>query len=325
MDDAAALRRVHAFFDAADQRDAKAFKAMLAQGFILFEDGRAVQGDALSKGWVRSHKNAERPRMRSCNKERIRRSNNAVVYMGDCSEHIPAHGKRPASDWQGWNTVVLVHGARTWKVVLWQWQKSGLAAERNRWNEAYRAGTGFTKKPNKLLIASVAGVAPGGALVLAMGQGRNALYLASRGWRVTGVDISNEGIRIAEQQAAERGISINAILADIDKYDVGKDRWDLVTMLYAGNDVGWIERIRTGIKPGGLFVVEYFHKDDGAAADADGFKTGELAKLFSGWYIIRDEVVSDVADWTFRKTKLVRFVAKKRSLADRRRPPPLAR
>jgi 2-polyprenyl-3-methyl-5-hydroxy-6-metoxy-1,4-benzoquinol methylase len=56
---------------------------------------------------------------------------------------------------------------------------------------------GFEKQPNRLLVDAVAKRKPGRALDVAMGQGRNALYLASRGWKVTGVNFSDEGVRAA--------------------------------------------------------------------------------------------------------------------------------
>jgi hypothetical protein len=118
---------------------------------------------------------------------------------------------------------------------------------------------------------------------------------------------------LAKQAAAERGVALDTVLADIDEYDFGTARWDLVTMIYAGNNQGWIERIKPSIKPGGLFVLEFFYKDpaDSNAGDFTGIGEGELASAFAGWQILRDEVVEDVADCGKTKAKLVRFVARK--------------
>ncbi len=204
--------------------------------------------------------------------------------------------------------MVPVDGA--WKVALWQWQLGGISAKRETWNAAFRNGNSFSKKPTRLLVDTVKGVKPGAALVLAMGQGRNALYLASKGWKVTGVDISDVGLAEARKDAAARGLTLNAVNADIDKYDFGTDRWDLATMLYAGTSKDWIARLKKAIKPGGMIVVEFFHDDPEDPYDG-GFATGELAKQFSGWKIIRHEVVDDVADWGRKKQSMVRFVARK--------------
>jgi SAM-dependent methyltransferase/ketosteroid isomerase-like protein len=312
-DDSAAIARVHAFFAAVDGRDTDAFHALASTGFFLFEDGYVRPADRMSKNWADTNAAGKPRRTRTCADEQVRRSGGAVIYVGDCKEHDPAHGDRPAQDWQGWNTVVLMPESGAWKVALWQWQKGGIEAERDRWNESYRRGIGYSTRPNRLLVETVAGVAPGTALDVATGQGRNALYLAEQGWQVTGVDISDEGLRHARQAAIERGVTLEAVQANIDEYDFGTARWALVTMIYAGSDKGWIERIKPSIAPGGLFVLEFFYKDpaDTNAGTFVGVGAGELAAAFAGWEILRDEVVEDVADWGQRKTKLVRFVARK--------------
>src|SRR5207244_3317048 len=106
------------------------------------------------------------------------------------------------------------------------------------------------------------------ALDIAMGQGRNAVFLASQHWKVTGVDISDEGIRIAKEDAARRKLTLDTVESDIDKYDLGKDKWDLIAMIYAGNDMKLIERIKPALRKKGIFVTEYF------AADSEAAKTG---------------------------------------------------
>lgn len=314
MDDAAARARVRAFFGAIDQRDGDALAGVVTSEFVLFENGNKMTRVNLTNRWQRGAKDSPSPRQRTCSDEEIRRGEGVVIYIGDCLEHQPAYGGRPAQEWQGWNTLVLAPEGGSWKVALWYWQKSGIEARRDYWNDIYRRGTGYSEEPNRLLVTSVEGVKPGRALDLAMGQGRNALYLAAQGWQVTGVDISDEGIRLAREAAAARGLLLDAVLADLDTYDFGTERWDLVTMIYAGADLGWIERIKPSVKPGGLFVLEFFEKDpDGPGTGSIvGVERGQLAPIFAGWEILRDEAVEDVADWGERPAKLIRFVARRR-------------
>ncbi|MCA9617610.1 MAG: methyltransferase domain-containing protein [Myxococcales bacterium] len=312
LDEAAAKAQAQAFFASVDGRDREAFRALTGEGFVLFEDGYATSAEALSKGW--SPGNNDRPaRSRRCDDEQVRRGTTTVTYLGDCTESQPAQGDMPAQTWRGWNTVVLAREGDDWKVVLWQWQKGGAEAERDRYNDAYRRKAYFVETPNRLLAGTVEAVAPGSALVLAMGQGRNALYLAEKGWTVTGVDISDEGIRLAEAAAASRGLTLTATVADIDGYDFGVARWDLVTMVYAGGDHDWIRRAKEALKPGGLFVFEFAKKDpdDPSTGPFAGVEPGELVAQFAGWQVLRDEVVEDVADWGKREVPLVRFVARK--------------
>jgi SAM-dependent methyltransferase len=101
-----------------------------------------------------------------------------------------------------------------------------------------------------------------------MGQGRNAVYLASKGWKVTGIDISDEGVRIARETAAKQKLALDAIETDSDTWDFGTSRWALVTMIYSGADVPTVERVKTSLRRGGLFVVEVFHRTARAAPEA---------------------------------------------------------
>tara|TARA_R110002096_G_scaffold77896_1_gene183113 strand:+ start:8556 stop:9275 length:720 start_codon:yes stop_codon:yes gene_type:complete len=193
-----ATAAVHRFFDAVDSRNIDLFTKAIAPNFALFEDGRATSAAGLVGYWD----DASSPlRQRQCKSETIRQSHGSVVYTGDCTE-TPVQGgsSRAAKDsWQGWNTVVLVSRDDSWDVVFWQWQPSGIAGERIRWNDAYRRGNSFSKEPTSFLVDSIKNAVPGRALVLAMGQGRNALYLATQGWQVTGVDLSDIGIAKAQR------------------------------------------------------------------------------------------------------------------------------
>src|SRR5205085_5413646 len=148
---------------------------------------------------------------------------------------------------------VWVREGETWKVAHWQVEEE--PSPRDEWNEAFRRSIGFNREPNRLLVEAVKGRKPGRALDVAMGQGRNALYLASQGWKVTGVDISDEGLRIARDQARAKKLALDTIEADVDKWDFGTNRWDLVTLIYAGSDNARLAKIKPCLKQGGLVIV----------------------------------------------------------------------
>lgn len=190
---------------------------------------------------------------------------------------------------------------------------AGLEAYRRKWNRHYTSGRGFNLLPAKLLVEVVEGESPGRALDLGMGQGRNALFLATRGWDVTGVDIADEGLRIARQTAEQQGLALRAIHQDIDRFDLTQETWDLVTMIYMGKDVDVVKRILASLRHNGLFVCEYFHADSKFSAGSGGWRTGELAEVVgNGFEVLRDEVVEDQVDWANRcRTMLVRFVARR--------------
>jgi hypothetical protein len=214
--------------------------------------------------------------------------------------------------WVGWYTLQWRRDGEAWKLRLWTWMRGGGASARETWNEIYRNDAGFEKLPNKLLVEVTKGLRPGTALDLAMGQGRNALYLASIGWTVTGIDFSDEGIKIARDEAAKRKLTLSTINADIDAWDFGKEKWDLITMIYPGdNHDPWIAKAKVALKKGGLFVLEYFAGEPDKPDD--GYVPGHLAKLFGdGFVILRDDNIDGRPDWAMDQAKLVRFVAKKK-------------
>jgi hypothetical protein len=312
LDEAAVKTRSHAFFDALDYHDAT-FADALGPAFVLFQNERFLD-KATMAAFIKARHDRNAPvRTRTWNDEHVFLSATVAVFVGESVEHIRAEADRKPIDQEGWHTLVWVPDGPTWKIAHYQWQKGGIDVERDTWNERFRQSTGFKLTPNQLLVDAVKGRAPGTALDLLMGQGRNAVYLASQHWKVTGVDISDVGIQIANENAARQQLTLETIQANIDEWDLGTNKWDLVTMIYAGADAKLAERVKTSLKTHGLFVTEYFHEDSmNAKAGAGGWKTGELAALFKdGFKILRDEVVQDTADWSLTKQKLVRFVAEK--------------
>jgi hypothetical protein len=314
LDAASVTARSHAWFDAYDRDEVARVTEAMAPTFVQFEDGRVIDRARVTK-ILESHRKRHMPiRSRTWSDEHVFAGENVAIFIGRAVEHVAAYGDNKATEMDGYNTLVWAREGGRWLVAEWQRQLAGIEAERQNWNEVFKHASGFETKPNQLLVDTVKGTKPGTALDIMMGQGRNALYLASQGWRTTGVDISDEGIRQAKEDAARRKLKLDAVQADIEHYDLGTAKWDLVTLIYAGDDAKLVERIKPSLKKGGLFFCEYFHAgSDMAKGGAGGWETGELAALFhDGFDILRDEVVEDTADWGLRKTKLVRFVARKR-------------
>lgn len=181
------------------------------------------------------------------------------------------------------------------------------------WDTTYVRGTGFNLKPNALLTWAVDQHTPGTALDVGMGQGRNTVFLATKGWAVTGVDPSKEGLRIAREAASAAKVSIDAVQGDIDDFDMGVAKYDLVLLSYVGG-ADLAERITKALRPGGLVVVEFFHKDmeKNFRHSMGAYDTGELEKLYPNFEVLRSEVVEDIADFGLQKDKLVRFVGRKK-------------
>jgi len=77
-----------------------------------------------------------------------------------------------------------------------------------QWDERYSA-TGFVwaTGPNQFVAAELAGLSPGRAIDLAAGEGRNTVWLAERGWRVTAVDFSRVGLDKGRALSTARGVA----------------------------------------------------------------------------------------------------------------------
>jgi protein-L-isoaspartate O-methyltransferase len=316
VDEASVKAMSHALLDAYDRADEDGVAGALGPAFVLFDELRLEPRDSVL---TRLHKRLVRrapPRTRTYREEHTSITGNSAVFIAETVEHYPRDGALPCEDgscitgdFDGWSTLVWVRDGNAWKVASWQWVKGGIEAERDEWDAVYREGTAFNPAPNNFLVEMVKGRKPGLALDVAMGQGRNALYLASRGWRVTGIDISDEGLRQARKAAAARKLAIEAINADADTWDYGVEKWDLIVLSYAGCDENVVKR---SLKPGGLVVAEVAHKDlnPRIGAETDAFSVAYK----DGFKILRNEVVEDVSDWGWKERtrgKLVRFAAEK--------------
>jgi SAM-dependent methyltransferase len=132
---------------------------------------------------------------------------------------------------------------------------------KDRWNQRY-AGEAYVygKAPSSFLKNRIETLRKGRALVLAMGEGRNAVYLAENGYAVTGVDISEVAIEKCRHLAEERGVEVRTVVADLAEYDMGREEYDLITNFYF-LDRSLFPKVIDALKPGGFFVFEQFSVD----------------------------------------------------------------
>lgn len=304
------MRLSHQLLGDYDRGAVDALAARLAPGFVHVEGGFVESRDELLES-VRTRKpGAPYLASRSWEREQVRIGPELAVFTGKATERQGGNDQKGGYKYVGWYLLQWARRGGAWQATLWTWQRAGENAQREQWNEIYRNGLGFSREPNHLLVEATKAVSPGRALDLAMGQGRNALYLASRGWKVTGVDLSDEGLRLARQQADQRGLALEMVNTNLDDYDFGVERWDLVTMIYATDNAAWLEKLKPSLRRGGLVVIEYFAKQ---GTSADGFAPGQLAAVFrDGYEVLRDQVVEDAPDWAMDRATLVRFVARKR-------------
>jgi SAM-dependent methyltransferase len=105
--------------------------------------------------------------------------------------------------------------------------------DREAWNQRYAdAELVWSAEANRFVVEEVADLPPGRALDLGAGEGRNAIWLAERGWRVTAVDFSGVGLQKARRLAEARGVEVNWIEADLRTYSPARGAFDLVVLVY---------------------------------------------------------------------------------------------
>lgn len=202
---------------------------------------------------------------------------------------------------------------------------NALSVERKVWSSTYNSMIQVSMVPTEFLTDVVDGVKPGKALDVACGQGRNAIFLASRGWDVTGFDIDNEALDSAQAKAKRMGVNINTVQKSKNTFKYGSNQWDLIALIYAdvicggciAYDRAFIRQLRESLKPGGIVVYEFFHRD-ALKNPPWGCDDNDMKDAFlkvGGFEIIKYEEKDGYAEWDKRKrkkpSKLVFMVARK--------------
>ena len=137
-----------------------------------------------------------------------------------------------------------------------------LNAERDYWNQRYATRELiWTAEANRFVAEEVSTLNPGRALDLAAGEGRNAVWLAERGWQVRAVDLSNVAIGKARQLATSRNVAdrIDFQTTDLRGYEPGAASFNLVMMIYLQLPQTELQpiiaRAANAVAPGGTFLL----------------------------------------------------------------------
>jgi 2-polyprenyl-3-methyl-5-hydroxy-6-metoxy-1,4-benzoquinol methylase len=131
--------------------------------------------------------------------------------------------------------------------------------EREDWDQRYvEKELVWSAGPNQFVAEVLDATPPGRALDLATGEGRNAIWLAERGWRVTAVDFSTAGLAKARTLAEARGVEVDWVAADVREYDA-PGAFDLVLIAYlhlpAAQNAAVVRRAAAAVAPGGTFLL----------------------------------------------------------------------
>ena len=140
---------------------------------------------------------------------------------------------------------------------------SSWAAEedKERWNKKYETETFlFGRDPIPFLQDQMDLLPKGTALDLAMGEGRNGVFLAMNGFQVTGVDISEAGFKKAQTLASEKGVKLTTVVADLEQYTIPPNTFDvIICTYYLQRDL--FPQIAAALKPGGMVLIETYTVD----------------------------------------------------------------
>ena len=132
------------------------------------------------------------------------------------------------------------------------------------WNARY-AGEEFVygREPNDFVVQAVSAIPhQGRVLCLADGEGRNSVWLARQGFRVTAVDVAEQGVAKGRELARASGVEIETRVADVTRFDLGIERWDAIVSIFlhlpskARRELH--RRAIAALAPGGVFVYEAY-------------------------------------------------------------------
>jgi len=195
------------------------------------------------------------------------------------------------------------------------------------WDARYSdEGWAFGTDPNDFLREQADHLPVGRILCLAEGQGRNAVWLAQRGHDVTAVDQSAVGLRDAHRLAAERGVTITTVRADLDDYAIEPGTWQGIVSIYAHVDGALRARVHSrverGLAPGGVFVLEAYrpeHIGRGTGGPPEDDRMVNLERLRrelpSLEFVVAREIDSEVLEGHRHRgmSSVVQLVARRRA------------
>ena len=193
------------------------------------------------------------------------------------------------------------------------------------WNERY-AGSEFAygKEANSFLVQN-AKLLTSPVLSLAEGEGRNAVFLASRGLDVLGVDASHVGLAKAQQLAASRGLAIRTEVADLASYEPPENHYGSVISISAHLPSKvrkkFYPHVERSLKPGGIILLEAYAKaqiarNTGGPKDVDLLvDLAELKQQFPNCEpFLAQEIEREVIEGKFHTglACVVQFIARKK-------------
>jgi rhodanese-related sulfurtransferase len=174
----------------------------------------------------------------------------------------------------------------------------------------------FGVGPSRFLVECFDLLPKGLALDIGTGEGRNAIYLASRGFDVDGIDWDADRLARARVSARRLGAPIRAVIGNLEDgtYIIPLEEYDVI-MVFNYLHRPLFPDIRDGVKPGGAVLYETFTVDQprfGRPTNPDFLlEEGELREVFGDWEVVRYFEGVDTERLGGRKRAVARILARK--------------
>ena len=168
--------------------------------------------------------------------------------------------------------------------------------DQSRWDKYYDIEEFlFGTEPIRFLKENINLLPKGKALDLAMGEGRNGVYLATQGFDVLGLDISPVGLNKAHKLAEHHKVKIETQVVDLEGYPLKKNTYDvIICTYYMQRDL--FDRAKESRKSGGMILIETYNIDYLRYASFSKkylLEYNELLEIFKDFNIIRYQAYDD--------------------------------
>ena len=202
---------------------------------------------------------------------------------------------------------------------------------KNRWDERFsKEGYAYGTEPNNYLKEQLDKLIPGTILFPAEGEGRNAVYAAKQGWKVSAFDISMEGQKKASQLAELNNVHIDYQVGELQTLNFKADQFDAMALIYAHFPPEirsqYHKKLDTYLRKGGVIIFEGFSKKHleyntknakvGGPKDLDAlFSIEEIKRDFPNYEfkeLIEKEIELNEGLYHIGQGSVIRFVGRKK-------------
>jgi SAM-dependent methyltransferase len=199
-----------------------------------------------------------------------------------------------------------------------------------KWDERYKDQEfAYGKEPNLFFKEWLTQFEPGSILMPADGEGRNGVFAAALGWKVTAVDLSIEGQSKALQLARENHVILDYIVGDLEQLNFEKETFDAIGLVYAhfsAEKKSLLHRkLNDCLRPGGIIILEAFSKTHiqfngpdpkvGGPKDIDMlYSMSEITADFGNYEVlmlVEEEILLNEGKYHIGRGSVIRFVGRK--------------